>query len=148
MLECYTRNKHAQALGDLYSFNLVPAELVSWHLSVLLMMWFVSWFGSTPATIQILPVLPAAAEGCHCGLLILSRPFSSFPLQHVDSLSNKKQMGDLCCRLLPNGANSHYSVCKLCLFCSSFTSTPCTILPSDVFNTCFRCRCVILMGLV
>lgn len=49
-------------------------------------------------------------------------------------------MGDLCCRLQPNGANSHYSVCKLCLFSPSFTSTPCTVLPSDVFDTCFRRR--------
>lgn len=89
------------------------------------MILFVSWLLEfTPASIQLLPVLPAAAIGCHCGLLILSLPLSSFPLQHVDSLSNKKQMGDLCCRLLPNGANSHYSVCKLCLFSSSFTSTP------------------------
>lgn len=70
------------------------------------------------------------------------------PLQTVDSLSNKKQMGDLCCGLLPNGANSHYNVCKLCLFSPSFTSTPCTTLPSDVLNTCFRCRRVILICLV
>lgn len=70
------------------------------------------------------------------------------PLQTVDSLSNKKQMGDFCCGLLPNGANSHYSVCKLCLFSSSFTSTLCTSLPSDVFNTCFQCRYVILICFV
>lgn len=75
--------------------------------------------------------------------------FSTFPpLQTVDSLSNGKQMGDLCCGLLPNGANSHYNVCKLCLFSPSLTSTPCTTLPSDVFNTCFRCRRVILLCLV
>lgn len=75
--------------------------------------------------------------------------FSTFPpLQTVDSLSNRKQMGDLCCGLLPNGANSHYNVCKLCLFSPSLTSTPCTTLPSDVFNTCFRCRRVILLCLV
>lgn len=62
--------------------------------------------------------------------------------------SDRKQMGDLCCGLLPNGANSHYSVCKLCLFSPCFTSTPCTTLPSDVLNTCLRCRRVILMCLV
>lgn len=96
-------------------------------------------------SIHLFPVLSAAALRCHCGLFIFSFPFSSCPLQTVDSLSNKKQMGDLCCGLLPNGANSHYSVCKrLCLFSSSFTTTPCTILPSDVFNTCFQCRHVFL----
>lgn len=63
------------------------------------------------------------------------------------SLSNRKQMGDLCCGLLPNGANSHYNVCKLCLFSPSLTSTPCTTLPSDVFNTCVVWR-VILICLV
>lgn len=117
--------------------------------------WFIHWFllswtevctclhPSTPS-----PVLPAAAVRCHCGLFILAFPFSSFPLQTVDSLSNKKQMGDLCCRLLPNGANSHYNVCKLCLFSPSFTSTTCTTLPSDVFNICFRCSRVILICLV
>lgn len=93
-------------------------------------------------------VLSAAAVRCHCGPFTPVFPFSSIPLQTADSLSNKKQMGDLCCGLLPNGANSHYNVCKLCLFSPSFTSTPCTILPSDVFNACFRCRCVILICLV
>lgn len=33
----------------------------------------------------------------------------------VDSLPNKKQMGDFCCRQQPNGAKSHYSACKLCI---------------------------------
>ena len=75
-------------------------------------------------------------------------PFHPSPLQTVDSLSNRKQMGDLCCGLLPNGANSHYNVCKLCLFSPSFTSTPRNILPSDVFRTCFRCRHVILICLL
>lgn len=74
--------------------------------------------------------------------------FHVFPRIPVDSLSNKKQMGDFCCGLLPNGANSHYSVCKLCLFSPSFTSTLCTSLPSDVFNTHFQCRYVILICFV
>lgn len=68
--------------------------------------------------------------------------FTSPPRIPVDSLTNKKQMGDFCCGLLPNGANSHYSVCKLCLFSPSFTSTPRTSSPSDVFNTYFQCRYV------
>lgn len=84
------------------------------------------------------PVLPAAAIGCQCGPLFRSLLSPSLLLPTVASLSNKKQMGDLCCRLLPNGANSHYNVCKLCLFSPSFTSTLCTTLPSDVLNACFR----------
>lgn len=100
-------------------------------------------YPSTPS-----PVLSAAAVRCRCGPFIFTFPFPSFPLQTVDSISNRKQMGDLCCGLLPNGANSHYNVCKLCLFSPSFTSTPCTTLPSDVSDTCFRCRRVILICLV
>lgn len=86
-------------------------------------------------------VLSIAATRCHYSPSILLFPSSSIPLQTADSLSNRKQMGDFCCRLQPNGANSHYNVCKLCLCSPSFTSTPCTtILPSDVFDTCFRHR--------
>lgn len=104
-----------------------------------------AWIHTSPPY----PALSAAATRCHCGLFVLSFPFFHLPpLQTVDSLSNRKQMGDLCCGLLPNGANSHYNVCKLCLFSPSLTSTPCTTLPSDVFNTCFRCRRVILLCLV
>lgn len=94
------------------------------------------------------PVISPAAIRCHCDPLILAFPFSSLPHQTDDSLSNRKQMGDLCCRLVPNGANSYYNVCKLCLFSPSFSSTPCTTLPSDLFNTCFRCRCVTCLVLL
>lgn len=51
------------------------------------------------------------------GVAAVRSPSSVPSLLRLLSLSNKKQMGDFCSRLLPNGANSHYSVCKLC--CSS-----------------------------
>lgn len=97
---------------------------------------------SKGSLIFLRPVLWAAATWCHCGPSVISYLFVP------PSFSNKKQMGDFPCGLLPNGANSHYSVCKLCLFSSSFTSTLCTSLPSDVFNTCFQCRYVILICFV
>lgn len=92
----------------------------------------------------LIPVLPAASTWCRCGPSVTSR-LRRIP---VDSLSNKKQMGDFCCGLLPNRANSHYSVCKLCLFSPSFTSTLCTSLPSDVFNIYFQYRNAILICFV
>lgn len=149
----------SEALYESFSWNAHKTETYSklrnkcipLSQMICLLDWFlvsVTWSPCTHRSFTACSVLPAAAIGCRCGPFIPAFPFSSFPLQTVDSLSNKKQMGDLCCRLLPNVANSHYNVCKLCLFSPRFPSTPCTILPLDVFNTCFQRRRVILMCLV
>lgn len=86
-----------------------------------------------PSIHHLLAALSASARWCRCSLSFLPLPDLVFPPLTIKSPSNRKQMGDFCCRLLPNGANSHYSVGKRC-----YSSPPPpphpprTILPSDV----------------
>lgn len=71
---------------------------------------------------SVLPPPPSSIRCLHYqrlpGGVTVACPFFHFLFHSsltVDSLSNKKQMGDFCCRLQPNGANSQYTCCKLCI---------------------------------
>lgn len=93
-------------------------------------------------------MLSAAARRCHCGPLIPVFPFSSPPSNLLTPfpIGNRWetfaagycQMEQI---LITTSASSVYSL-------PASPPPRCTISPFDVFDTCFRCRHVVLICLV